>query len=129
MPRIMECLFDLKMIAEFSWSGVQKSKTAVKKLSFKSNKNIVALINEVLTKADSSWSDVKNDAKLQTHLKHPKFYRQKTKKDADADAQSERNSDHTLTMDASGDSRGSIPPTSDTQISGQNIEPNQEQDS
>lgn len=131
MSRLMEKLFDLKMIAEFSWSGVQKNKNAAKKMSFRSNKKIIALIKEVLMKADSSWSDVKNDAKLQTYLKHPKINRQKPKKDADAGESSQRElatSSNSLHSDeANEDSRESLHTGDTLQNSGQNSVLNEEQ--
>lgn len=77
----MENLFDLQMIASYSWSGVSKNKSVPKKRGVKMNRNIVTFIHDVLRLADCTWTEVKNENKLQAYLKHPKFNRQKTKEE------------------------------------------------
>lgn len=86
----MEQLFDLEMISLFSWSGLQKCKSAAKKKSFRSNTNIVDLIHEVLRSADSSWDQLANEGKLQAYLKHPKTNRGIVKQKASASDDDER---------------------------------------
>lgn len=80
----MENLFDLQMIASYSWSGVSKNKSVPKKRGFKLNRNIVKFIHDVLRLADCTWTEVKNESKLQAYLKHPKFNRQKTKEECES---------------------------------------------
>lgn len=79
----MENLFDLQMIASYSWSGVSKNKSVPKKRGFKLNRNIVTFIHDVLRLADCTWTEVKNENKLQAYLKHPKFNRQNTKEESE----------------------------------------------
>lgn len=69
--KILQILFTKKVLTNFSWTGISRTKNVEKKIPFQGNTNILKFFLNVLLQADSRWNTEKNEKFFKSNiLKH-----------------------------------------------------------